>query len=164
MEQLELLHLQPDTIWVDAGCGIGTFTFPLSKIVRKVIAVDRNESRIAQLKKLIPNKSAIFPRVSDFTSDRYVTEPVDGVLFGFSLHYQRKPLDALNNAYKQLKQNGSIVIFDYCRKIPLPWVPYPFPLKKSSSSLKRSGFTEKNIIFQNKRFYILRGEKNPRLE
>lgn len=160
MNQLKMLHLQPETTWVDAGCGTGTFSHPISMLVKQVIAVDRNHARIAQLKEIIPDNASISFVISDFNHDRYTTEPVDGILFGFSLHYQSTPQNALNNAYQQLKTNGQIVVFEYCRKTPLPWVPYPFPLEQSKISLTRSGFTSNDVIFQNDRFYILKGRKS----
>ncbi|MFW9853748.1 MAG: class I SAM-dependent methyltransferase [Candidatus Thorarchaeota archaeon] len=160
MDQLKMLHLKSEAIWVDAGCGTGTFTFPMSTLVNKVIAVDQNLSRITHLRKSLPNNANIIPLLSDFNHDRYTIDPVDGILFGFSLHYQQNPLIALKNAYSQTRPGGSVVVFEYGRKTPLPWVPHPIPVGRGKILLVDSGFIPSKIIFQNKRFYILKGIKN----
>ncbi|MFW9780178.1 MAG: class I SAM-dependent methyltransferase [Candidatus Heimdallarchaeota archaeon] len=160
MDQLKMLHLKSEAIWVDAGCGTGTFTFPMSTLVNKVIAVDQSVSRITHLRKSLPSNANIIPLVSDFNHDRYTIDPVDGILFGFSLHYQQNPLIALKNAYNQIRPAGSVVVFEYCRKTPLPWVPHPIPAGRGKALLADCGFISNEMIFQNKRFYIIKGIKN----
>jgi len=63
------------------------------------------------------------------------------------------------NAFNHLKPSGKIVIFEYTREKPLPWVPFPIPRKKLTLLLGRIGFKEIETILHNSRFYIIRGKK-----
>jgi SAM-dependent methyltransferase len=95
----------------------------------------------------------------DFTKDQLHSDLVDGILFGFSLHYQPNPTQAIRNAFNHLKPNGQIIIFEYTRGEPLPWVPFPLPKKKLIPLLAKTGFKEIDTILNNSRFYIIKSIK-----
>ncbi|MFX0151491.1 MAG: class I SAM-dependent methyltransferase [Candidatus Hodarchaeota archaeon] len=145
--------------WVDAGCGYGTYTFPLSTLASKVIALDVKPSNISYLKSRLSSETNIKALIKDFNHDSYASEPVDGVLFGFSLHYHPNPSLALKNAFNHLKSQGYLIIFEYQRIKPVPWVPYPLPLNKLLSLLESIGFFKVNVVFSTNRFYIVQGKK-----
>jgi SAM-dependent methyltransferase len=146
-------------IWIDAGCGRGTFSLPLAELAARVIAIDKNFYDISFLKTQLLSTSNIEVFEKDFTKEPLFHELVDGVLFGFSLHYELNPLKALQNAFNQIKTNGAIIIFEYIRDVPLPWVPFPVPKFKLIKLLKKIGFSEIETIVQDSRFYIVRGIK-----
>ena len=56
----ELLNLKRTEIsegrWIDAGCGQGAYTMPLSTIVDSVLAIDRNPSNIKHLQNRLKRK------------------------------------------------------------------------------------------------------------
>ena len=43
-------------VWIDAGCGNGTFTFPLASIIDKVIALDTNKHNLSYLESKKPSE------------------------------------------------------------------------------------------------------------
>ena len=147
-------------VWIDAGCGKGTYTFPLATLTSLVIAVDNNPYNISFLKTQISQTTNIKAHKKDFTKEQLHTSLVDGVLFGYSLHYQPNPTEALKNAFNHIKPGGLILIFEYTREEPLPWVPFPIPERKMTSLLETIGFNEIETLFHNSRFYIIRGKKN----
>lgn len=160
MKQLQLSGISKG-IWVDAGCGRGTYTFPLATLASQVIAIDKNPYNISFLKAQLPPITNIEIYEKDFNQETFFHELVDGVLFGFSLHYEPTPIIALQNAFNQLKNNGTIIIFEYIREEPLPWVPFPIPKFKLNKMLKKIGFNQIETILQDSRFYIVRGRKPP---
>jgi hypothetical protein len=107
----------------------------------------------------LSSESNITAQIKDFNHDSYASEPVDGVLFGFSLHYHPNPSLAIKNAFNHLKSRGKLIIFEYQRKTPVPWVPYPLPLNKLLSLLDSIGFFNINVVFSTNRFYIVQGKK-----
>ncbi|MHA1228688.1 MAG: class I SAM-dependent methyltransferase, partial [Candidatus Hodarchaeales archaeon] len=56
LQQLKMCSIKGD-VWIDAGCGTGTYTIPLSKLVTKVIGIDRNYQNIQQLYKKLSNEN-----------------------------------------------------------------------------------------------------------
>ncbi len=158
LNQLEMSGISKG-VWIDAGCGRGTFTFPLAELAARVIAIDKNPYDISFLKAQLPSTTNIEAFEKDFTKELLFHEFVDGVLFGFSLHYELDPLKALQNAFNQIKTNGAIIIIEYIREEPLPWVPFPVPKFQLIRLLKKIGFSEIETILQDSRFYIVRGIK-----
>ena len=133
-------------VWIDAGCGNGTFTFPLATLVSKVIALDKNNGNLSYLESKKSPGSNIKTQEFDFSKPFWYEHLVDGILFGFSLHYDPVHATALGNAYCQLKKNGKLVVIDYSSKEAVPWVPYPIPPKKLILILKALSFTSIQVI------------------
>ncbi len=146
-------------LWIDAGCGRGAYTFPLATLVTQVIAIDKNSYDISFLKSNLPSVTNITVQEMDFNQDLPHLEMVDGILFGFSLHYELTLSRALNNAFNQLKSKGKIIIFEYIQQEPLPWVPFPVSKTKLIELLSKIGFHKVDTIFQDRRFYIVQGIK-----
>jgi SAM-dependent methyltransferase len=153
-KQLQLCGISKG-FWIDAGCGRGTYTLPLATLASLVIAIDNNPYDISFLQAQLPQKTNIIVSKKDFTKNLLFQDLVDGVLFGFSLHFGPNPLNAILNAFNHLKPGGNIVIFEYTREEPLPWVPFPVPKKKLIKWLEKTRFQEIDTILQNTRFYFL---------
>lgn len=158
----ELQNLQRAEIkngfWIDAGCGQGAYTIPLALLVDKVLAIDRDSSNLDRLEKKINemNIQNITIENADFTRNMLKqAKEIDGILFAFSLHYQ-KNLVFLEEILKEKeeKMDFKIVILEYERTIPVPWVPHPYPIGKIRELVKRNGIFNLEIIFQNNRYYI----------
>ncbi|MFX1252973.1 MAG: class I SAM-dependent methyltransferase [Promethearchaeota archaeon] len=158
LNQLKMSQIHEGT-WIDAGCGYGTYSLPLSTLVSRVIAIDEDPHKINYFRSSLPQQTNIECYVRNFNEDELFHELVDGILFGYSLHYQPDPTGALKNACRQIKKNGSIVIIDYDRMSPLPWVPHPLPRVKSLKILKEIGFKNLETTFKDGRIYIVRGIK-----
>ena len=133
-------------LWIDAGCGNGTFTFPLASIVSEVIALDTNKHNLSYLERKIPSEVNIKTKLFDFNNPFWYEVPVDGILFGFSLHYDPIHEKALKNAYLQLKPEGQLVIFEYSSENSVPWVPYPLTVNTLVPILEKLSFQEIQIV------------------
>ncbi len=147
-------------VWIDAGCGRGTYTFPLATIATQVIAIDKNPYDLSFLKSRLHSVTNIVIHEMDFNQNLPLPELVDGILFGFSLHYEPTLSRALHNAFNQLKSNGIIIVLEYIQQEPLPWVPFPVSKVKLIELLSRIGFDKIDTIHQSRRFYIVRGIKS----
>ncbi|MHA2033142.1 MAG: class I SAM-dependent methyltransferase [Candidatus Kariarchaeaceae archaeon] len=133
-------------VWIDAGCGNGTYTFPLASLVSNVIALDTNRNNLSYLESKIPSGVNIKTKLFDFNNPFWYEVPVDGVLFGFSLHYDPIHEKALKNTYLQLKPEGQLVIFEYSSEKSVPWVPYPLTIKTLTSILEKLTFQSIQIV------------------
>ncbi len=129
-------------IWIDAGCGNGTYTFPLASLTSQTIALDRNKHNLSYLKSKITSQTNIITKQFDFTVPLWYEHLVDGVLFGFSLHFDPNHNEVLENAYQQLKTGGRVIIIDYSSNIPVSWVPWPLPPEKAIPILQSLDFSK----------------------
>jgi ubiquinone/menaquinone biosynthesis C-methylase UbiE len=166
-EQLRVCKIKGG-VWIDAGCGTGTYTIPLATLASRVIALDKNSRDIELLKKQMSGQTNIKPMLLDF--NRYsFNEKVDGILFAFSLHYTKDPKKALTNAFNHIKKGGRILIIEYSRKKPVSWVPFPQQKEKLINVLVNIGFRNIKILqelgpsrktyFWDNASYILEGQK-----
>jgi ubiquinone/menaquinone biosynthesis C-methylase UbiE len=133
-------------IWIDAGCGNGTYTIPLATLVSEVIALDKNKNNLSYLESKITSKMNIRTQHFDFSKPSWYSSFVDGILFGFSLHYDPKHRTALEHAYQQLKPGGKLVVIEYSSEKAVSWVPYPLPMEKLIKILKSLSFFSIDII------------------
>ncbi|MHA1974342.1 MAG: class I SAM-dependent methyltransferase [Candidatus Hodarchaeales archaeon] len=156
LQQLKMCNIKGD-VWMDAGCGTGTYTIPLSKLVTKVIGIDKDAHAIQQLHKKLSDENIELIH-GDFNQYPY-PEKVDGVLFAFSLHFQLDQNKTLFNAFNRLKSNGTLIIFEYNQRNPLPWIPYPCPKEELQNILESIGFKRISLIYDDDRYYILKGVK-----
>ncbi|MHA1941937.1 MAG: class I SAM-dependent methyltransferase [Candidatus Hodarchaeales archaeon] len=136
-------------VWIDAGCGNGTYTIPLANLVEKVIAIDSNKNNLLYLKSLLSSENNILTLHYDFTEPKWYDENVDGILFGFSLHETSKHILVLKHAYNQLKADGKLIIIDYSSDTAVSWVPYPIPESKLTRLLGEVSFQKVSLIKQN---------------
>jgi ubiquinone/menaquinone biosynthesis C-methylase UbiE len=166
-EQLRLCKIKGG-VWIDAGCGTGTYTIPLATLASRVIAFDKDSRDIEFLKKQLTSLTNIKPMLLDFNKSSF-NEQVDGILFAFSLHYNKDPKKALTNAFNHIKKGGRILVIEYSRKKPVSWVPFPQPKEKLINALNNIGFRNNKILqelgssrktyFWDNASYILQGEK-----
>ncbi len=133
-------------VWIDAGCGNGTYTIPLSNLVSEVIALDKNWNNLSYLESKIPFETNITTQQFDFSNPSWYKDLVDGILFSFSLHYDPIHSTALNHAYQQLKLGGRLVVIDYSSEKSVPWVPFPLPQHELISILENLSFKDIQVI------------------
>lgn len=150
--------------WIDAGCGQGAYTIPLATIVTTVLGLDKNEGNLERLQRRIKETHIFNIRLKkgDLTAvSEYRLEGLRGILFAFSLHYQ-KNLDFLLDILQEKndQEKFTIVVIEYVRRTPVPWVPSPCPPEKIEKILQRSSDYKMNIVFQNDRYYIGTVTKN----
>jgi ubiquinone/menaquinone biosynthesis C-methylase UbiE len=133
-------------VWIDAGCGNGTYSFPLASLSSQVVALDKNKNNLSYLESRITSETNIITKQFDFINPDWFEQLVDGVLFGFSLHYDPTHRKILENAYQQLKKGGRIIIIDYSSPVSVSWVPFPLPSEKATSILKSLSFSDIAVV------------------
>lgn len=111
LEIIELLPIGDNQVIADLGCGTGGFTEIISEKVRQVIAVDRNQNLLTNLKeKNIKNVSII---ENDISKIDYITEELDGIFSSFSIAYFPKDMkEVIGNWVNKLKSGGWIALIE----------------------------------------------------
>lgn len=149
--------------WIDAGSGQGAYTIPLAVLTTKVIAVDRNESSLKRLeeraKRLrVENIKIKKGDIQDL--NLYKEGDIKGVVYAFSLHYQ-KNINFIGELLEQKeeKKDFKIVIIEYMRTTPVPWVPEPCPPERVLQVLRTKRNYEAIEKFRNNRYYIMEIKK-----
>ena len=99
----------------DFGCGYGTFTIPVARIVSgTVYAIDIDYERIKiirqKIKDLEINNVVIIER--DVFDSGLRCESVDNV-FLFNILHTEHPLNLLKEAFRVLRKNGSVAIINW---------------------------------------------------
>ena len=132
--------------WADLGAGEGTFTHALAARLGKgsrIYAVDRDRRALEVLARRAPAGTAqVIPVVADFTKPFEwpgLDEDLDGMLFANALHYVRDPAPLLRDLIARMKPSGRVVIVEYDRRGPNPWVPYPIPTDRLADIAKAAG-------------------------
>lgn len=145
--------------WIDAGCGRGAYTIPLSGLVDSVLAIDQNTSKLSNLQNKLEllEITNIELKHADFRNKLVLTDgDFDGVLFTFSLHYASNLLFLTEFLEQKVQQrNFKIIIIEYTRTIPVPWVPYPCPPNKIEKLVEALDIYEIDNKYQNNRYYII---------
>lgn len=90
---------------LEAACGSGQFSLPLSSSVLHYEATDFSESMIKEAKKLPAPKQLHFS-VADVTSLPYENESFDAVIIANALHIMPNPDKALCELNRVLKKGG----------------------------------------------------------
>ena len=139
--------------WADVGAGSGTFSRALAELVGPggaVIAIDRDERALARLEAHGTESDTAFAPITAITGDMHdlaflmplkENDAVDGFLFANVLHYTRTPEAVLAQAAALLKPDGRVVVIEYERRMPNPWVPHPLPLARLAAVATRAGLT-----------------------
>ena len=102
---IELLDPKPKEKILDLGCGTGDLANTLFKRKSDVVGVDQSEKMILQAKDKYPHIDFF---VKDATKLEYDSE-FDAVFSNATLHWIKKPEQALKSIYKSLKQNGRFI-------------------------------------------------------
>jgi ubiquinone/menaquinone biosynthesis C-methylase UbiE len=116
--------------WADLGAGRGLFTQALASLLppqSSIVVIDKDERALKSIKV----KSGILLRiqVQDFT-EISTTSKFDGVLMANALHYVQDADGFLSKLKSILNPAGQIVIIEYERRQPNPWVPYPINFER----------------------------------
>ncbi len=139
--------------WADLGAGEGTFTRALIEQLgpgSRVYAVDRDRRALATLERwAAKNRAPVFPVVADFTGPFDLPDaPVaglDGVLLANALHFVSDAVLLLERIAARLRPGGRLVIVEYDRRGPNPWVPYPIDAQRLPGLVASAGFTPPTI-------------------
>lgn len=148
-------------VWIDLGCGTGTFTLALASILEEesiIYAIDSNGSALKQLPSTY-NKVIIEKLVLDFVSADLPIHQINGVLIANSLHYVKDKESFLTNLKSHLINDACFLIIEYDSNASNTWVPYPIDfqsLKGLFSKVGNKSITKLNSrasVYGNRQMY-----------
>ncbi|MBX3144637.1 MAG: class I SAM-dependent methyltransferase [Trueperaceae bacterium] len=134
--------------WADLGCGSGTFTLALARLLGEggtVHAVDKESSALSELALTARDAigAGILTTVADFTWPLPLSG-LDGVVMANSLHFvergRQEQVVALVSGY--LREGGALVLVEYDQVRGNPWVPYPVPPRRFADLARAVGLAE----------------------
>lgn len=146
--------------WADVGAGEGTFTRVLAELVGPegtVYAIDRDERAVADLRRVAGRAGRTAERINGNESgNARITAlrgdmqelsalagldgvDLDGILFANVLHFTDEPAAVLAQAAGRVRPAGRIVVIEYDRDRPNPWVPHPLPFDRLADAARGAG-------------------------
>lgn len=141
-------------VWADLGAGAGTFTMALASLLGPggtVYAIDRDARALRSLEQRAAREArgsaAVRTIVGDFTAPLAVP-PLDGIVMANALHFIAYAQHAavLRRLASAVRDDGSIVIVEYDRRGPNPWVPYPIALAAVPDLARAAGLGEPRLL------------------
>ncbi|MEJ2203969.1 MAG: class I SAM-dependent methyltransferase [Gemmatimonadota bacterium] len=143
----------PGGPWADIGAGRGTFTRALADLLgagARIYAVDRDARALSRLEEWARDASAeVIPVRGDFNEP--LTLPgleapgLEGMLLANALHFVPDADRVLSRLVEWVRPGGRVVIVEYDRRRPNPWVPHPIPAEAVGSVATASGLTGPTI-------------------
>jgi SAM-dependent methyltransferase len=144
---------EPDGPWADIGAGEGTFTRALVDLLgagARIYAVDRDARALSRLEEWGREAPAeVIPVRGNFTEP--LTLPgleapgLQGMLLANALHFVHDADRVLSRLVEWVRPGGQVVIVEYDRRRPNPWVPHPIPAEALGSIATAAGLTEPTI-------------------
>lgn len=128
--------------WADLGAGDGLFTRALASVLpanSSVLAIDQNAGSLKSIEWSSKSVS-LKTHQGDFTQMNW-GEAFDGILMANALHYVQNQVNFLRELKAKLTPSGRLVIVEYERTQPNPWVPYPIGFMKLKEAGEMSGFS-----------------------
>lgn len=126
------------TNWADLGCGSGLFTAALSHFLAKgstIYALDKTPPKTIKDVKAGINVQI---QKTDFVTDPFDFNQLDGVLMANALHYVKDKPTFLN----KIKTVDNLLIIEYDTDQVTPiWVPYPLSFKSLQQLFESQGYT-----------------------
>jgi SAM-dependent methyltransferase len=128
--------------WADLGCGDGTFTRALARLLATgsvVHAVDLDDVALAGIPREEEGVSIVTHR-ADFVGGPLPFAKVDGILMANSLHYVGNQEAFLRRCEAHLKADGCFIIVEYDLDRPNRWVPFPVSRQRLSALFRSDGY------------------------
>ena len=135
--------------WADLGAGEGTFTRALVELLGpdgRIYAVDREASAVTALERWAARDAPnVIPVRADFRESFALPglddAELDGVLLANALHFVRDADVVLARLVERVRPGGRVVIVEYDRRGPSPWVPFPIPIARVSALTQSAGLS-----------------------
>lgn len=117
---IEALHLKSTDVVADIGAGTGYFTFRLSPLVGKVLAVDVQPEMLALMRLVVEQES--IPNVElvlgNETDPQLTPNSIDLALLVDVYHEFAYPREMMSKLGQALKPNGRVVLVEYRKEDP----------------------------------------------
>lgn len=139
--------------WADFGAGDGTFSRALIELLGDdalVYAVDRDPTSLASMNRWPPAiRDHVIPVVADLGRPLDLpglgSKLLDGALIANTLHFFRDTRRVLATLVTRVKPRGRVVIIEYDRRGPNPWVPFPIPRAELDALVAAAGLSAPSI-------------------
>lgn len=141
-------------VWADLGAGTGTFTRALARVLdagSTIYAVDDDARAVAALRAWAAKTTTrIIAVKADFRQPLDLpglgAALLDGMLLANALHFVPDAERVLTQLAQQVRVGGRVVVVEYDRRAPGPWVPYPihasrWPHLAASAGLQDAAIT-----------------------
>lgn len=141
--------------WAELGAGRGTFTAALATLLGpegEVVALDRDAAAVRALRSLgegAGERAPVRAVHGDFSEPADLADlgaALDGILFANALHFVAEPDRVLATAATRVRAGGRIVIVEYDRSRPNPWVPHPIPAERLAGILRDAGLGAPRMV------------------
>lgn len=129
------------SVWVDLGCGTGTFTVALASLLAPgstIRAIDRDAAALRQVPAAYRGVT-IITDVADITVEATGLHDLDGVLMANSLHYVREQARFVQRWSERLAPRGRFLVVEYDTDAANRWVPFPISRARLPTVFERVG-------------------------
>ena len=134
--------------WADLGCGDGTFTRALARLLPRGSTIHAMDVDAAALSR-IPGEHdgvAIVTHVGDFLASPWPFDSLDGLLLANSLHYVQDQSSFIRGCAPVLNWPRRLLIVEYDTNVGNPWVPYPLDRDHLRRLLGGAGYTSFTVL------------------
>jgi ubiquinone/menaquinone biosynthesis C-methylase UbiE len=146
-------------VWVDLGCGSGTFTTALASLLPEnslIYAIDKNRIDLNRIPDQFENVT-IEKNQTDFIKME-LPYNLDGILMANSLHYVKEKQLFIKQLEAHLKKRGCFIIVEYDTEISNTWVPFPVSYNSLKKLFEKEGYRlgklkEKPSIYRKENIY-----------
>jgi ubiquinone/menaquinone biosynthesis C-methylase UbiE len=128
--------------WADLGCGDGTFTRALARLLPKESVIHAMDVDAAALRR-IPREHggvSIVAHAGSFLALPWPVDTLDGVLLANSLHYVSDQASFIRSCAPAMNSSGRLLIVEYDTGVANSWVPYPLNRDALRELLNDAGY------------------------
>jgi ubiquinone/menaquinone biosynthesis C-methylase UbiE len=158
----ESIGLRSGMVFMDIGCGDGSFTIPAAQLVGekgKVYAVDIDASAIDRLRQKAAKKDLknVTAKVGAAEETVFCGECADIIFYSTVLHDFRDPSKVLLNAKGMIKPSGTLVDLDWKKKSTVfgPPLHIRFSEEQASNLIRQAGFAVESVKDMGRNYYIV---------
>ena len=142
-----LASLGPTT-WADLGCGDGTFTLALARVLASGSVIHAMDVDALALRTIPAEHRGvrIITHCGDFMKQPWPFADLDGVLMANSLHYVDDQAAFIRECEARMKPRGRFLIVEYDTDEPNRWMPHPVSRKKLASLFRDGGYSSIAVL------------------
>jgi SAM-dependent methyltransferase len=140
-------------VWADLGAGTGTFTRALARVLdteSTIYAVDDDARAVVALRAWAEKTTArVIAVKADFRQPLHLpglgTSLLDGIVLANALHFVPDAERVLTQLAQRVRPGGRVVVVEYDRRAPGPWVPYPIHASRWAHLATSAGLQDATV-------------------